>query len=225
MQESVPTAYVYVDGWNFYHGINRPGLHPLGFCNFWKLGQYLLGTRAKVIRVRYFSAVDYHRRVAEAQQQFWLRALRSVKIEVAELGRFEYLPAKGKAEEKTTDVRLALQIDEDARTAMHDVVLLVSADADFVPALQRAKHLGKAVKVAFPPGLQCNGLRELDPFPLEIEKQDLELNLMDGEGTTELREPLTKALEYGWACRIQGRVVYGNPQAEAAHWARWRPKQ
>ena len=226
MEPSAPTAYVYVDGWNFYHGINTPELHPLGFCKFWKLGQYILGQRATVTKVRYFSAVDYHSQIAEAQQKFWLRALRSLRVEVAELGRFEYLPQKRKVEEKTTDVRLALQIDEDARTAPHKVVLLISADADFVPALQRAKCLGKSVKVAFPPGLQCKALRELDPFPSEVNKQDLEINLIDGEGTTEQRgERLTKALEYGWACRLKGRVVYGDPNAERAHWQRWRPGQ
>jgi hypothetical protein len=226
MEPSGPTAYVYVDGWNFYHGINKPGLHPLGFCNFWKLGQYMLGGSAKVTKVRYFSAVDYHPQVAAAQQKFWLRALKSVKVEVAELGRFEHFPQKQKVEEKTTDVRLALQLDEDARTAAHKWVLLISADADFVPALQRAKRLGKMVKVAFPPGLRCNALKEVDPFPFEINKEDLELNLIDGEGTTEQPgERLTKALEYGWACRLKGQVVYGDQNAEKAHWVRWRPRQ
>jgi hypothetical protein len=150
---------------------------------------------------------------------------KSVKVDVAELGRFEYYPARGKADEKTTDVRLALQLDEDARTAAHKVVLLISADADFMPALQRAKRLGKMVKVAFPPGLHCKTLQEVDPFPVEINKQDLELSLIDGEGTTEQPgERLDKAFEYGWACRLQGRVVYGDPKAERAHWARWRPR-
>jgi len=224
MAPGTPTAYVYVDGWNFYHGINRPGLHPLGFCNFWKLGQHLLGTRAMVIRARYFSATDYKRQVADEQQMFWLRALKSIKVEVAEMGRFQRSEKKG-WEEKTTDVRLALQLDEDARTATHNVVLLISADADFLPALQRAKTLGKIVKIAFPPGLHCNALQKVDPSPHEITKEDLELNLIDGEGPTEKPgERLSKALEYGWACRLQGRVVDGDPRAEEAHWRRWRQK-
>src|ERR1039458_2169985 len=122
MESSSASAYVYVDGWNFYHGINRRGMHPLGFCNFWKLGQHLLGTCATVTKVRYFSAIDYHIRIADEQQTFWLSALRGAKIDVAELGRFEYFPEKGKAEEKTTDVRLALQLDEDARTATHQTI-------------------------------------------------------------------------------------------------------
>jgi hypothetical protein len=186
----------------------------------------MLGTRAEVTRVRYFSATDYHAQVAAAQQKFWLRALKSVNVEIAELGRFQYSPQRKKPEEKTTDVRLALQLDEDARTGPHEVVLLISADADFLPALQRAKRLGKMVKVAFPPGRQCNALEEVDPFPFKINKQDLELNLIDGEGTTEQPgERLTKALEYGWACRLKGRVVLGDQNAENAHWDRWRRKE
>jgi hypothetical protein len=225
MGPSARTAYVYVDGWNFYYGINRPDLHQLGFCNFWKLGQHLLGTRATVTKVRYFSATDYHTQVAAAQQKFWLRALRSVKVGVEDLGRFQRSEKKG-YEEKTTDVRLALQLDEDARTAAHKHkwVLLISADADFVPALQRAKRHGKMVKVAVPLGLGSRELKEVDPNPFEIDKQDLELNLIDGEGTTETGERLSKAHEYGWACRLKGRVVPGDPSAERAHWARW-PKR
>ena len=95
MGPSARTAYVYVDGWNFYYGINRPDLHQLGFCNFWKLGQHLLGTRATVTKVRYFSATDYHTQVAAAQQKFWLRALRSVKVGVEDLGRFQRSERKG----------------------------------------------------------------------------------------------------------------------------------
>lgn len=220
MASNEPTAYAYVDGWNFYHGINKPGLHPLGFCNFWKLSQHLLGTRATVQKVRYFTAQDYHKQIADDQQHFWLRALKSVKVDIAELGRFERIPETGKHKEKTTDVRLALDLAEDARTGPHKLVLLISADADFVPALQRARRVGKTIKVAFPPGTKCEALKEFDPYADEISEAELRLNLLDGEGVTELGEPLTKAHKYGWACRLGGRVVPGDPKAEEAHWKR-----
>jgi hypothetical protein len=184
MSPTAATAYVYIDGWNFYHGINKPGLHPLGFCNFRKLAQSLLGTMARVEKVCYFSAIDHQTVVASAQQAFWLRALKSVNVEVAELGRFQYSEEKGKQEEKTTDVRLALRLAEDARTSAHKYVLLISADGDFVPALQRAKRLGKVVKVAFPPGLRCDALEQVDRWPYAITQDNLEHSLIDGEGTT-----------------------------------------
>jgi hypothetical protein len=40
------------------------------------------------------------------------------------------VPERGKHEENTTDVRIALKIAEDARNGKHTHVLLLSADAD-----------------------------------------------------------------------------------------------
>jgi hypothetical protein len=200
------TAYAYVDGWNYYHGINTPELHALGFTNPKKLCQHILGNHVRVERVHYFTATDSHASNLE-RQQFWLDALASVGVVIEERGFFRYDAAKGKPEEKTTDVRLALKIVEDARLRNHTHVLLLSADADFSPALQQVRAFRKRIKVAFPPGRGCQELRQFDPFAQAITKGDLEVALFDGEGRTAKGIPLTKALDYGWACRLGGRFT------------------
>ncbi len=193
-------AYAYIDGWNFYHGINKPDLHPFGFVDLKRLCQHILGTRSTVTKVYYFTATDYHGEKLE-RQQFWLDALESAGVTIAERGYFSR-----EREEKTTDVRLALQIVEDAnsRTEEFDTVLLVSADADFSPALEKAKRNRKEIRIAFPPGLGCKELMKFNPFAEQITKGDLELCLFAGERRTKKNIPLAKALDYGWACKING---------------------
>lgn len=199
------TAYVYVDGWNFYHGINTPELHPLGFTDLKKLCQHILGTRVQVDRVHYFTATDYDKRAIE-RQQFWLDALASSGVLIEKPGFFRNNPERGKHEEKTTDVRIALKIAEDARVGKHTHILLLSADADFLPALEQAHALRKRIKIVFPPGLNCQELKQFDQFAEAITKSDLEFALFDGERRTLKGVPLSKALEYGWACKIGGRI-------------------
>ena len=200
---------MYVDGWNFYHGIDKPDLHPLGFCDFRRLGKRLLGAGTTVDKVTYFTSKD-HNPYRKEKQEFWLDALRSVGIEVADPGFFQYSEQKHSHEEKTTDVCLALRLAEDARTGSHDTVLLISADADFVPALELAKKHKRdlIVRVAFPPGHKCRRLEAIDPFTLKIDKADLEDSLFDGDGRTERGVRLAgRSRQFGWAFRRGDSIV------------------
>ncbi len=200
-------AYAYIDGWNFYHGINKPDLHPLGFVDLRRLCQHILGTRSTVTRVYYFTATDYHDEKLE-RQRFWWDALESAGVTVAQPGFFGR-----ERKEKTTDVRLALKMAEDVSSPAEDfdTVLLVSADADFMPALEKAKRNRKEIRIAFPPGMGCEELTKFHQFAEQITKDDLEICLFDGERRTKRNVALRKALDYGWACRIEGRIKYGTP--------------
>jgi len=196
-------TYAYIDGWNFYHGINTPELHPLGFVDLWRLCQHLVGTRSTVERVYYFSATDYHKDKLE-RQRFWWDALESAGVRVEQPGFFG-----AERQEKTTDVRLALRIVEDVRsTEDFDTVMLVSADADFIPALEKARLYHKDVRIWFPPGMNCQELRRFHQFADQIEKGDLERCLFDGAKRTKKGQPLSKALDYGWACKVNGSTTY-----------------
>jgi uncharacterized LabA/DUF88 family protein len=216
-------AHAYIDGWNFYHGINTPELHPLGFVDLRRLCERMLRGRADLRRVHYFTAVDYNKPLHE-RQEFWFDALESAGVTIGEKGFFRL--EDGKYKEKMTDVRMALKIAEDVASGEDfDSVLLVSADADFVPALEQAERFNKKIYVAFPPGLSCKELAERDPKVQRIDRDDLELCLFDGDGTTARGTPLRKAGDYGWAYRSKGRVNYGSRDAEVEHWERWEGKR
>ena len=44
---------------------------------------------------------------------------------------------------------------------------------------------------------------------LPVTKYNLEFSVFDGEGRTKKNVPLTKTLDYGWACNINGTIQYG----------------
>lgn len=55
-------------------------------------------------------------------------------------------------EEKVTDVNIAVHLLEDAYHDRYDQAMVLSADADLVPAVQAAKRAGKEVILVLPPG-------------------------------------------------------------------------
>ena len=60
----------------------------------------------------------------------------------------QVLPPTVTVREKGIDVLIALDIAEGAYTDAYDVVVLMSADSDLAPALERAVQHGKRVEVA-----------------------------------------------------------------------------
>jgi hypothetical protein len=135
--------------------------------------------------------------------------LESVGVEIAHRGFFQYSGDRKGMEEKTIDVRLALELVEDVRIGGHDTVLLISADADFLPALERAKKQkpGLIVKVAFPPGHKCQAMEAVDRFPQKIEREDLEQSLFDAAGLTKNGLRISVMAErFGWAYKLKGRT-------------------
>lgn len=67
---------------------------------------------------------------------------------------------KRKKQEKYTDVNLALQVFEDAMYDRFDKAILVSADSDFIPAIERVRKLKKEILILFPPTLNSNEIRK-----------------------------------------------------------------
>ncbi|MEN6547806.1 MAG: NYN domain-containing protein, partial [Armatimonadia bacterium] len=104
-----------------------------------------------------------HVRQAPVRQQMYLRALGTLPDVEIFYGQFSYhkvrMPrADGqgtaevvKAEEKGSDVALAVHALHDAHTNQYDVAVIISNDSDIVPALDIIRNgLGKQVHVLFP---------------------------------------------------------------------------
>ncbi len=64
-------------------------------------------------------------------------------------------------EEKESDVNLATQIVADAYQDNCDIVIIVSADSDMIPAIDLAREAGKKVFIYFPPNHKSSNLRIL----------------------------------------------------------------
>jgi uncharacterized LabA/DUF88 family protein len=116
--------------------------------DFFRLGQVLCDGR-RLIRTYYYNAVvrreDGEERY-QAQQRFFDN-LRKVPYLDLRLGRLE---RRGNTVvEKGIDVRVATDMLWQAHNNVYDTAILVSGDADYVPAVEAVKAIGKHVEVAF----------------------------------------------------------------------------
>ena len=53
--------------------------------------------------------------------------------------------------------------------------------------------------------------------PTAVKEADLKRSLFDGERCTNAGTSLVKALDYGWACKLNGAVTRGVDAAESEH--------
>ena len=148
MEGSLPEerVVIFVDGSNLYHClIQEFGRADVDFS---RLGQLLCEGR-RLVRTYYYNAVvrreDGEERY-QAQQRFF-ESLRRVPYLDLRLGRLE---RRGNAVvEKGIDVRVATDMLWQAHNDVYDTAILVSGDADYVPAVEAVKAIGKHVEVAF----------------------------------------------------------------------------
>lgn len=172
-------VYVYVDGYNFYCGINHPGWLKYGWCDFTKLAARLaeraFGAGCRVEAVKYYTA-----RVGENQenrhgerdrQKMWLDAVRAATpgVNVIE-GRFQKFECSPR-HEKETDVNIAVDMQVDSEKFAK--AILISGDSDFKRAV-RAVKARREVVVFLPPNQNQYRLDGGEPYRIEqITKEDL----------------------------------------------------
>lgn len=163
-------AALYVDGFNFYYSVRnhfKPGQDARGFslsglcwCDFRALVErHYLPKDHDLVSIRYFTApvtekvestLEEHKRY-----DLWLRAARTIPgLEV--ISGFYRKGENGKErQEKETDVNLAVELLLDGLEDIYDCALVLSGDADQIPAIvASAVRLPKAkfMRVLLPPG-------------------------------------------------------------------------
>ncbi len=150
-------SIVYVDGFNFYYGAVR------GTAHRW-LNLEGCFTRLRpddqLLRIQYFTAlVDGRHR---ADQQTYLRALATTPLVNVILGKFKSKQISCRvrgctfngprmfqtAEEKRTDVNIALQLLDDALHDRADRLVVVSGDSDLVPAIELVKARSPHIQIS-----------------------------------------------------------------------------
>lgn len=134
-------VWMYIDGFNFYYGVNARRELPLGlgWCDFRKLAtQHLIGEDCTLEKIKYFTSpvgkvLSYQGE--EYRQSRWLEAIKTISnLEVIE---GFHVPDDDKfRQEKQTDVKIAIEIVLDAMLPNgYDAAILVSADIDLAPAV------------------------------------------------------------------------------------------
>ena len=140
---------VFIDGSNLYHDLVKNfGKAKLDFKAF---ADFLAG-KNKLVQVYYYNAPLNQKdnpSAYQSQQRFFSSLGKIPRFEV-KLGRLEKRP-KSPPVEKGVDVRMAVDIVTHAYSNIYDIGIVVSGDADFVPAIKAAQDFGKKmVNVCFP---------------------------------------------------------------------------
>jgi len=137
---------VFIDGSNFYRCLKQECSKTN--VDFSKFAEVVCDGR-KLIRIYYYNAVvkreDDEQRYRDQQRFF--EKLRDVPYLELRLGRLERRGTT--AVEKGVDVKIATDMFRGAYKNAYDTAVLVSGDADFVPAVETVKDFGKHVENAF----------------------------------------------------------------------------
>ena len=154
----------YIDGFNLFFGLRDSGLRRYYWLSPELLIQNLMKPWQTLAGVRYFSArispspgdPDKHLR-----QQTYLEAVETLAGVEAIYGHYLSKPKQCRtcgaqwqqAEEKMTDVNIAVRLLAYAMDDAFDTAMIVSADSDLVPPVEavRARFPAKRIIIASPP--------------------------------------------------------------------------
>jgi uncharacterized LabA/DUF88 family protein len=169
MENKKQKVIVYVDGFNFYYGLKSKGWRKYYWLDMVKFAEKLLRPHQQLVEVCYFSAKPTNPDKSKRQDAFF-QANKQNPVFTLYLGK--YLTKNIKCnycsniihsfEEKETDVRVATTMLADVYLNRCDLTVLISADSDLVPPIERIKEINPAHKVivCFPPNRSSFNLRK-----------------------------------------------------------------
>lgn len=157
---------IFIDGSNFYHSLKDK--YGRSSINFAKLAVQLAHQRT-LVRTYYYNAsvlqADGEDRY-RAQQRFF-QGLRKLPYFDLRLGRLEKRGTT--VVEKGIDVRISIDMLQQAYANVYDTAVLVSGDADYVPAVEAVKGSGKHVELAALPKGRANQLVQVADLVVDLE--------------------------------------------------------
>jgi len=141
---------VYVDGSNFYHKLKDLGIKNCTYYKYGALANHLARGR-DVIGKRYYIGVirakagDARAKKMQENQVNLFNHLGS-KQERFSVQRGFLMKNDGVFHEKGVDVKMAVDILVGAYEDLYDTAILLSSDTDLIPAIEKARLLGKRVE-------------------------------------------------------------------------------
>ncbi len=169
MEEKKQRVIVYVDGFNFYYGLKSEHWRKYYWLDMVKFAEKLLRPHQQLVEVGYFSARHLDHQKSKRQDTFF-QANKLNPTFTLHLGKYFTKETLcnycqniiHSFEEKETDVRIATSMLADVYQKRCDVTMLVSADSDLVPSIERIKEIAPNHKiiVCFPPNRHSSNLRK-----------------------------------------------------------------
>ena len=139
---------MFIDGANLYKGITNQGgkAWDATHIDLQALCSQLIDTSShRIIRIYYYDAVfkqEWDLARYQSQQQYFHRLQSQNNVELR-TGRLEGYPSN--LREKGVDVLLSVDLIRFGLSNSYDCALLITADGDYVPAIQLVKDMGKIV--------------------------------------------------------------------------------
>ena len=153
---------VFIDGSNLYKGIRKLGLsgYKLTTLNFLPFCESFIDKNTqRVVRIYYYDALlkaDWDKSRYKSQQQFHSFLKKHPNLEL-KFGRLQ--GTYPNVSEKGIDSLISVDMIKFAYNNSYDIGILISADGDYVPAVQLCKDMGKNIWTVVPESLKCYHLQ------------------------------------------------------------------
>jgi hypothetical protein len=198
---------VYIDGFNFYHALDRLKKNHLKWLNYHLFSHSYLRKEERLRRVYLFSSLTYdpEKRIRHAT---YMAALRAQGVEVIES---TFKKAKKYCrrfdryckfwEEKQNDVSISVQMLADAHDGATHRMILMTADTDQIPTISYlAKRFPDTLELplVIPPGRkgEARDLGALFSKPVEAGEPRIAANLLPDTVITATGETIVRPKEY-----------------------------
>ena len=151
----------YIDGFNLYFGLKSAQWKKFYWLNLQLLAQNLLKQDQQLIFTKYFTSRISQPQDKQRRQSVFIEALETLTDIDIYYGHYQTHPRictkcgykSMVANEKMTDVNIAVEMMADAYQDRFDIALLISADSDLTAPVSSIRQLfpEKKVVVVFPP--------------------------------------------------------------------------
>ncbi len=184
----------FIDGFNLYHSLKQ-FTPECRWLDLYKLCESFLKEDECIENIYYFTALSWNKYKAD-KHKLYIRALRTRGV-IPVYGKFKNVQKHCNLcgqyyethEEKRTDVNIAMGLFEDGMKDMYDKAVIISADSDLIPPIEKLQENFpvKKIGVIAPMGRRAKELKEVADFFSKIDKKRLEsccfpkvLELADG---------------------------------------------
>lgn len=196
----------YIDGFNLYHAICETQKDFLKWVNLDSLIKSTIRDNEELIAVKYFSAYAHHRPETVKHHKKYVEFLEHYGVTCI-MGNFQKKTVYCqncqtnfvKYEEKETDVNIGLHVLEDGLHHSYDRAIIVSADSDLVPVVEKAKSLkGKEIFILIPKRKKSKAyhLQKIASGYTFLDEQRIRGNLLPKKITLQSGKMLTMPIEY-----------------------------
>jgi len=170
-----------IDGFNLYHSL-KDEYPKYKWLNLEKLCRAFILPRDDLRDIYYFTALAFWDKNKQTRHKILIKALQSKGVKIV-YGEFKIRDkicrichkSYTTAEEKRTDVNIAVHLLKLAILDAYDTAIIITGDTDLIPAIEATFSIfpSKRIGIIFPPGRAVESLKNLPTFWTKIRSSHL----------------------------------------------------